>query len=31
VHRRYRVSSSGVRAALAAGDFARARDLLGRP
>ena len=25
-----RVSSSGVRAALAAGDFARARDLLGR-
>jgi riboflavin kinase/FMN adenylyltransferase len=26
-----RVSSSGVRAALAAGDFARARDLLGRP
>ncbi len=26
-----RVSSSGVRAALAAADFARARDLLGRP
>src|SRR5690606_35601524 len=26
-----RVSSSGVRAALAAGDFGRARDLLGRP
>jgi riboflavin kinase/FMN adenylyltransferase len=26
-----RVSSSGVRAALAAGEFARARDLLGRP
>lgn len=26
-----RVSSSGVRAALAAGDFAKARDLLGRP
>jgi riboflavin kinase/FMN adenylyltransferase len=26
-----RVSSSGVRAALAAGDFKRARDLLGRP
>ena len=26
-----RVSSSGVRAALAAGDFRRARDLLGRP
>jgi riboflavin kinase / FMN adenylyltransferase len=26
-----RVSSSGVRAALAAGDFAAARDLLGRP
>ena len=26
-----RVSSSGVRAALASGDFSRARDLLGRP